>query len=156
MGIFKTIVRNHIMENTDMRERLIIVPVKNEWSLVLDRLHSLNDKDKDYLAINKKWQTIRDNLKRNVHIYILRDGDEIVGMFRESGRPNGFHMLEEFVIFPEYRGKGYSNIMMKFYVDNFPKSCAKTFKENAKMNSLLSKYGFEHDDGKRILNWVRS
>lgn len=133
-----------------------MVPIKNDMhQLIIDRLYSLDEQDKKYLALDKKWHAIKDNLKRNVHIYTLRIENDVVGMFRESGRPNGFHMLEEFMVFPEYRGRGYSKIMMQFYVDNFPKSYVKTLRENTKMNELLSKYGFKHDDGMRILNWIR-
>lgn len=137
------------------KEGLIVKPVGDMGDMVWELLHKLDKTDINYLAINKKWDTVRRDLRNKRHVYILSDGDEIVGYFRESGRNNGFSMLEEIVIFPEYRGMGHSKRIMDFFVRFFPKSYAKTHSKNVAINGLLTKYGYVGDGGQRIINWTR-
>lgn len=143
----------NIIENN--KKGIIIKPVGGKWEKVWEMLHSLDKTDINYLAINKKWNVIRSNLKSNRHVYILCDGEKIVGFFRESGRENGFNMLEEIVIFPKYRGQGYSKKIMDYFVEFFPKSYAKTHAKNDKIIGLLEKYNYVKESGSRIINWSR-
>lgn len=147
-----------LCEAADERKKgAVIKPVGNDWEKVLEMLRSLDKDDINYLAIDKKWDIVRRDLKSNRHAYVLYDNEEIVGYFRESGRENGFSMLEEIVIFPRYRGRGYSNKIMDYFVKFFPKSYAKTHSKNHKIIGLLEKYGYLRDvNGSRIIIWSRS
>lgn len=127
-----------------------------EKDALMDKVSNLDQRDQNLLALTAKKDIIRGSIKSaSKHVFVAHVGNEIVGFFRESGRLNNTSMLEEFVIFPEYRGKGYADIMMKYFIDKFPKAIAKTHADNAPMNHILEKYGFTSDNGERILNWTR-
>ena len=137
-----------------MKRTLQITTVENSgevWQLLM----SLDDEDKKFLAFEQKKHIIKQNLRANKHVYLAKRGDDIVGYFRESGRPNNFSLLEEFVVFPQHRGNGYAKQMLEKYLELYPKSLAKTNAKNVKMINLLTQFGFKNDNGIRIINWIK-
>lgn len=141
--------------NLCCRDKTYIAPVGERIEEVWEKLHSLDETDKKFLAINQKWQVIRNNLKSNTHVFVLIYENSIAGFFRESGRSDNFSLLEEIVIFPEFRGKGFAKKIMEYYLRFFSKSLAKTNGQNSKIISLLEKFGYERESGSRIISWKR-
>lgn len=116
---------------------------------------SLSKRDKDFLAIDHKMKVIRECMRKKKHIYVIISENQFAGFFRESGRSNGYSLLEELVILPQFRGKGLANETMGFFMKMYPSSYAKTNSKNDIMNNLLIKCGYECVGGERILNWEK-
>lgn len=116
-------------------------------------LKSLDKQDKNFLALEHKISVIKDCMRKERHLYVIIYQGKFAGYFRESGRPNGYSLLEELVILPECRGKGLSKKTLEFYKHLYPLSYAKTNGKNDIMNSLLKKQGYRCINGERILNW---
>jgi ribosomal protein S18 acetylase RimI-like enzyme len=77
---------------------------------------------------------------------------------RESGRPEGYSLLEEIVVHPDYRRKGIAQELLKHYHRIFSKTLAKTNAKNTGMINLLKRNGYEPEnpDAQRIINWNRN
>ena len=101
---------------------------------------------------------IRQVIRSERHCYISICDEKIVGFLRESGRPEGFSLLEEIVVLPEYRGKGIATKLLQYYHKAYHKNMAKTNASNHKMISMLCKHGYsaENPDAPRIINWARN
>lgn len=130
--------------------------IAKDESILLNGLLDLSSEDIELLALDKKTQLIKHYIRTHKHIYVGVFRNKIIGFFRESGRKNNQHMLEEFVIFDDYRGYGFGNKMMDAYVTLFPNSLAKTCTKNTVMIHILEKHGFSKENiGKRIICWSR-
>ena len=116
-------------------------------------LKTLSKQDKDFLALDHKMNVIKDCMRREKHLYVIVYEGNFAGYFRESGRPNGYSLLEELAILPEYRGKGLAVQALAFYKKLYPLNYAKTNGKNDIMNALLTKEGYKCTSGSRILNW---
>ncbi len=154
--LYKTMLS--LMDKCDKsRKKVLIRPVvKEDKEQLFSKIATISDYDKKLLALDKKMQLIKENIRKCRHVFIATCENEIVGFFRESGRLDNSNMLEEIVVFDGFRGKGYSKKIMDYYTKFFPKSFAKTHSNNIKINKLLSEYGFVGDNGLKIMNWSRS
>ena len=131
---------------------------KTDVDSIMEIFNSINSEDKKFLAYNSKSSLIRQIIRSERHCYVAIFENKIVGFLRESGRPEGFSLLEEIVVLPEYRGKGVATKLLKYYHRAFYKNMAKTNALNYKMISMLCKHGYsaENPDAPRIINWVRN
>lgn len=150
--------RRKIIKNCDEKRngfyvRPYLKTDKDEFEALLA---SLSKTDRKLLAIDKKMSVIRDCMRNERHIYLAINDGKIVGFFRESGRSNHTFMLEEFAVFPQYRGRGFSKLMMQYYTEFFEKSSAKTLSSNVIMNHILPKFSFVPVYGKETINWTRA
>lgn len=154
--LYKTILS--LIDKCDKsRKEILIRPViKEDKEILFSKIASINNYDRKLLALDKKLQLIKDNIRKCRHVFVATCDNEIVGFFRESGRLDNSNMLEEIVVFDCFRGNGYSRKIMDYYIKFFPKSFAKTHSNNNKINKLLSDYGFCSDNGMKIMNWSRS
>jgi len=131
---------------------------KTDVDSIMDIFNSISNEDQKFLAYNNKASLIRQIIRSERHCYVAIHENAIVGFLRESGRPEGFSLLEEIVVLPEYRGKGVATKLIKYYHRAFRKNMAKTNASNHKMINILSKHGYsaENPDAPRIINWVRN
>lgn len=141
----------------ECRKQFFVRPIiPNDVEIMLRKISNLTKDDIKLLALEKKMGLLKNCIRKCNHVYVALFENEIVGFFRESGRANNSYMLEEIVVFNEFRGNGYSKKIMDYFIKFFPNAFAKTHANNVKINSLLSEYGFEQDNGKRIINWTRN
>ena len=118
-----------------------------------EMLKTLSKQDKYFLALDYKMNAIKDCMRREKHLYVIVYEGNFAGYFRESGRPNGYSLLEELAILPEYRGKGLSVQALAFYKKLYPLNYAKTKKDNHIMNAILTKEGYKCTSESQILHW---
>lgn len=116
-------------------------------------LKTLSKEDRYFLALDCKRDVIRMCMRKERHIFVLLKEGDLIGFLRESGRPDGYTMLEEFVIKKEYRGYGYGSLFLDFFKSNYEKAYVKTNGKNDAMNQLLKKKDYRHVSGVRIMNW---
>lgn len=130
---------------------------KPDLNRIMDIFNSISNEDQKFLAYKIKAPLIRQIIKSERHCYVAIHNNRIVGFLRESGRPEGFSLLEEIVVHPEYRGYGAATKLLKYYHRLFHKTMAKTVASNHKMINILTKYGYKavNPDSPRIINWVR-
>lgn len=124
-----------------------VMPVGDRYDEVWKLLNSLSNKDKEFLALDNpiKQKEIHKALnKNNKNAFIMCDNNgNIVAYFRESLDTNDYHILEDLVVFPKYRGKGYGKEIMKQFSNTFDKAYVKCKPDNEPMINLLIKYGFK-------------
>lgn len=121
---------------------------------LMDIIEDLSDEDKAFLALSHKTNIIRLCINKEKHIYLIFKGNHVVGFFRESGRPQGYTMLEEIALLPACRGQGIGIKTMQLIKSLFPFCLVKTNAKNVIMNSILLKMGFLKNEGIRISDWV--
>lgn len=131
---------------------------KTDIESIMGIFGHISIEDKKFLAYNHKVALLKQIIRSERHCYIAVDGNKVVGFLRESGRPDGFSLLEEIVVLPEYRGRGIATKLMEYYHRAFKKNMAKTNASNQKMINMLCKYGYssENRNAPRIINWVRN
>lgn len=155
--IFSETINTLIADVDKRRNEFYVRPmIDKDKSILLNGLLNLSVEDKKLLALDKKIQLIKGCIRNHKHIYVGVLKDKIIGFFRESGRTNNEYMLEELVVFDDYKEHGFASKMMDFYVTFFPKSMVKTSAKNAVMIHILKKHGFlEKNIGQRIISWWR-
>lgn len=118
----------------------------------------LSEEDKKFLALAQKLSYIKTVIKAEKHCYVALKQNTIVGFLRESGRPEGFSLLEELVVHPDYRRKGIAKKLLTHYHNIFLKTLAKTNAKNNGMISMLKNndYTAENPNALRIINWSRN
>ncbi|MFA5602440.1 MAG: GNAT family N-acetyltransferase [Bacilli bacterium] len=143
---------NRVLSNITIRS-----VKKEDYNQIINLFNSLSDEDKKYLALKSKISLIKQMIKKESHCYVACIGDKVIGFLRESGRSNGFSLLEELVLDHHYRSLGIASLMLEYYHNNFNKNIAKTNAKNIKMISLLKKYNYipQNRDALRIINWQR-
>lgn len=148
-GVRKSTQSNGNVENRKVK--------KTDFEGVMQLLNGLSAKDKKFLVLDQKISLIKKNIKDEKHCFVATSGDKIVGFMRESGRPNGFVLVEELVIRPEYRNQKIASKMIDDFHAIYPKTLAKTKANNADINALLPKKGYiaDNPDAKAVINWVR-
>lgn len=131
---------------------------KTDVDFVMEIFNSISVEEQKFLAYSNKASLIRQIVRSERHCYVAVYENKIVGFLRESGRPEGFSLLEEIVVLPEHRGKGVATKLLKHYHRAFKKNMAKTNASNHKMISMLHRHGYsaENPDAPRIINWVRN
>lgn len=131
---------------------------RGDYSQLNDLFFMLSETDRKFLALDQKVSLIKQNIKSETHCYVALLNCKIVGFMRESGRPEGYSLLEELLIHPDYRNKGYARKMMHYYHRIFNKNFAKTNAKNNGIIKLLQSSGYiaNNPDAARIINWVRS
>jgi ribosomal protein S18 acetylase RimI-like enzyme len=117
----------------------------------------LREEDKKFLALLPKLSHINTVIRSGKHCYMALLHETVVGFMRESGRPEGYSLLEEIAVLPNYRGQGIGRKMLQQYHRIFPKTLAKTSAKNLVMISLLERTGYTADNpnAPRIINWSR-
>jgi predicted TIM-barrel fold metal-dependent hydrolase/GNAT superfamily N-acetyltransferase len=141
------------------QERITIRKVKkSDASFLGTFLELLSDEDKKFLALSPKLSYIKTVIKSERHCYVALVHDNIAGFMRESGRPEGYSLLEEIVVHPDYLRKGIAQELLKHYHRIFLKTLAKTNAKNTGMITLLKRNGYEPEnpDAQRIINWSRN
>lgn len=130
---------------------------KDDYEQVVALLKSISETDKKFLALEPKIALIKQQIRNERHCFVAVNGDKIVGFMRESGRPEGYSLLEELVVHPEHRNQGIASEMLKYYHKIYPKTLAKTNSKNDNMINLLKRYGYSSDNpgAQRIINWTR-
>jgi ribosomal protein S18 acetylase RimI-like enzyme len=142
----------------DVMNNVVIRSVKKEdYDQLIDLFNILSDEDKKFLALKSKINLIKQMIKKEIHCYVAYIDNKVVGFLRESGRPDGFSLLEEIVLNPNYRGLGIASLLLEHYHKIFKKNLAKTNAKNIKMISLLKKYNYVplNPNALRIINWQR-
>lgn len=131
---------------------------KTDVDSIMEIFNSISSEDQKFLAYNNKASLIRQIIRSERHCYVAICDNKIVGFLRESGRAEGFSLLEEIVVLPEYRENGVASKLLQHYHRAFCKNMAKTNASNHKMISMLCKHGYSADnpDAPRIINWVRN
>lgn len=131
---------------------------KADVESVMEMFNSISSEDQKFLAYGNKASLIRQIVRSERHCYVAMYENRIVGFLRESGRPEGYSLLEEILVLPEYRGKGVATKLMSHYHRAFYKNMAKTNASNYRMRNMLSKNGYvaENPNAPRIINWVRN
>ena len=109
-----------IYEKYDKYKKQVFVrPINtNDVEVMLQKISNLSNDDIKLLALDKKMSLLKNCIRKCNHVYVEVVGNEIVGFFRESGRANNYYMLEEIVIFNEFRGNGYSKKIMNYFIKN--------------------------------------
>jgi len=80
--------------------------IKNsDFEQVVELLLDLTETDKKFLALEHKISLIKQQIKKERHCYVAVSDNKIVGFMRESGRPEGYSLLEELVVHPKYRNQ---------------------------------------------------
>lgn len=146
-GTFKTLF---------LQDRWIRRARQEDASVLFGILDSILPVERKHLAIDKKLDIFRANLRAERHILVLEDPSGILGFLRESGRPDGGAMVEELCVSPVQRGHGYGKVLLGIAQRMFTRLEAKTFARNTTMNCLLERMGFavpENQAGKSILLW---
>lgn len=130
---------------------------KSDLEQVVQLLAILSSTDKKFLALEHKIALIKQQIKNERHCFVAVSNDKIVGFLRESGRPEGYSLLEELLVHPEYRKQGIALKMLRYYHRIYPKTLAKTNAKNDDVIKLLKGNGYiaENPDAQRIINWVR-
>ena len=118
----------------------------------------LCEADKKYLALSSKYSLIRRQIKDGNHCYVALLNGKIVGFLRESGRPNGYSLLEELVVTPEHRNQGVAKSLLRYYHNAFDQNLAKTNATNHIMIRILKKQGYVplNPDAPKIIHWTRN
>lgn len=131
---------------------------KTDVESIMEMFNSISSEEQKFLAYGNKATLIRQIVRSERHCYVAMYENRIVGFLRESGRPEGYSLLEEMLVLPEYRGKGVATKLMNYYHRAFHKNMAKTNASNHKMRNMLSRNGYvaENPNAPRIINWVRN
>lgn len=131
---------------------------KSDSEELIVMFEHLNETDKKYLALSSKYALIRRQIRDERHCYVAQLNGKIAGFLRESGRPEGYSLLEELVVAPDCRNQGVAAALLHYYHNAFKKNLAKTNAANQVMIHLLKKHGYaaENPDAPRIINWSRN
>lgn len=144
--------------NLNNEEKILIRRVRKvDYDQIINIFNIIDEKDKKYLALEPKTALIKQIIKKESHCYVACIHEKIIGFMRESGRPEGFSLLEELVIDPNYRNSGVATAIIKYYHNIFSKNMAKTNAGNKGMILLLQKFGYKanNPNAPRIINWER-
>ena len=160
-NILPDIMHNNIFDllNLEGKEYIGIRRAKKSDSAYLDNFFAeLSEEDKKFLAFSPKISYIKTVIKSERHCYIALKHNSIVGFMRESGRPDGYSLLEELVVHPKFRKMGIARNMLDYYHRIFAKTLAKTNAKNINMMELLKHYNYqaENPNSPRIINWSRN
>ena len=145
--------RKKTNQNTTKLEKI----KKSDLEEVNSLFNKLSTEDRKFLVLDQKLPLIKKNIRDERHCFVSRLNGKVVGFIRESGRPNGFTLLEELVVDPDNRNKGIASKMLDDFNSSFPKTLAKTKANNKEINTLLKKKGYTPDnpDAKSVINWSR-
>ena len=130
---------------------------KTDLEEINQLFNKLSITDRKFLVLDQKLPLIKKNIRDERHCFVSRLNGKIVGFMRESGRPEGFALIEELVVDPNSRNKGVASKMLKEFHSSFPKTLAKTKADNEEVNKILKKNGYKpnNPDAKSVINWVR-
>lgn len=131
---------------------------KSNYNEIISLIDELDETDKKYLALSSKYSLIRQIIRSERHCYVAYLHGKIVGFLRESGRPEGYSLLEEIIVSPQFRNMGIAGTLLRYYHNAFPKNLAKTNAGNHAIIHLLNKNGYiaENPEAPRIINWSRN
>lgn len=150
--IFITNFRNIFLKNYWIRR-----VSKADQNILLNLINGISSQERKFLAIDKKMAVIKDNIRRENHIFILENTKEIIGFIRESGRSKNGALIEEVFIKEQFRQKGYGRYLLLFLCGMFDWLGAKTYAANKNICNLFEKLGFriqEKTKKESILNWI--
>lgn len=131
---------------------------KEDLEGILNIFNAISEQEQKFLAYASKASLIRQIIRSGKHCYVAILNNEIVGFLRESGRPEGFSLLEEIVVKPGHRGLGIASKLINYFHNAFPKNLAKTNAANSTMQNILNKFNYiaQNPDAARIINWIRN
>jgi hypothetical protein len=134
-------------------KKVYITLYQKKYKEILEEIiNSLSEEDKKFLALKYKTSILRECVRKEKHIYLIFYENDVVGFFRESGRPKGFYLIEELAIINRYRGKHIATDVLQQCKQMFPSHIIKTNGSNFIMNGILQKLGYV-GDGKKIITW---
>lgn len=147
------ILRRHSSDSVQVRR-----VKKNDYNEIISLIDELNGVEKKYLALASKYSLIRQIIRSERHCYVAHLHGMIIGFLRESGRPEGYSLLEEIIVSPQFRNMGVAGILLRYYHNAFPKNLAKTNAGNHAIIHLLRKNGYKavNPEAPRIINWSRN
>ncbi|OQX27551.1 MAG: hypothetical protein BWK80_04760 [Desulfobacteraceae bacterium IS3] len=154
----------------DIKEKIFItnfreIFLKNYWirrvskkdhDVLLNLINGISSQERKFLAIDKKMAVVKDNIRRENHIFILENTKEIIGFVRESGRSENGAVIEEIFIKEQFRQKGYGKHLLLFLCGMFDWLSAKTYTANKNICTLFEKSKFRIQEKTKkgtILNW---
>lgn len=131
---------------------------KTDYDAIISLIEELDETDKKYLALANKFSLIRQIIRSERHCYVAHLNGKIIGFLRESGRPEGYSLLEEIIVSPSCRNKGVAGALLRYYHNVFSRNLAKTNAANNVIIHLLKKNGYvaQNPDAPRIINWIRN
>ncbi|MCK9218146.1 MAG: GNAT family N-acetyltransferase, partial [Firmicutes bacterium] len=115
---------------------------KEDKDNIFELIKRLSKEEIKFLALDKKFDVIKANIRSERHIYLLENQDKIIGYLRESGRNNNGAIIEEILIDSAYRGKGYAEFLVRAIENKFSYIEQKTFSKNITVNKLNQKLGY--------------
>jgi len=130
--------------------------VPHDGIQILDIIKEISDVEKHYLAIEKKMDVVRNNLKNGRNVFVLENvkGD-ILGFIRKSDRNNSGVLIEEIYIAPSYRKNGNGNLLLSSVCNLYDYAEMKTFSDNRSIVSLAERIGFKGCKSPKgtMINW---
>jgi ribosomal protein S18 acetylase RimI-like enzyme len=131
---------------------------RSDYELVISLLEQASETDKKFLALSSKYPLIRQIIRSERHCYAAFWRGKLLGFLRESGRLDGYSLLEEIIVSPNHRNRGIASTLLRYYHNCFPKTMAKTNAKNEAIIQLLRKNGYttKNPDAPRIINWIRN
>jgi len=148
----------NLLDLDEKPDRIIVRKIKkSDLEQVNNLITILCEQDRKFLALEPKMSLIRQQIRNERHCYVATSENEIVGFMRESGRPEGYSLLEELLVHPEHRRQGIAKKMLRYYHRIFPKTLAKTNAKNENIMNLLKnhRYNADNPNAQRIINWTR-
>ncbi|MCA1902622.1 MAG: GNAT family N-acetyltransferase [Candidatus Hydrogenedens sp.] len=117
---------------------------KTDLNNIISLLNYLDSIDKKHLAISKKINKIKHDIKQERHIYLLENYlNKLLGFIRVSGLPKNGVLIQEIVVHPDFRKKGLAKFLIDIIVNKFQYIEAKTFNDNEAINRILNAFSFE-------------
>lgn len=153
---------NSELSTESVKEETVVVRKSNKKDIesILTLINSLNERDKDFLALwfKDKKEVLEAAVRKAEGCYVATINNDIVGFFRETPYKNGVSLLDVFVVDPKYRKRGIAKEMMRFYHRLFHKTMAKTNSKNKPMMALLVNFGYrkEKSDTPTMFYWYRN
>lgn len=125
---------------------------------LLNMLAAVDPRERKFLALDRKMNVIRSNIRDERHIYVVENSHRLLGYVRESGRPDNGALLEEIYLLKEERHKGYAHLLVRIISDKFDYVEAKSLIENRSVASLFRRLGYSVEKTSKngnILYWKR-
>ncbi|MBM7865390.1 GNAT family N-acetyltransferase [Heliobacterium gestii] len=122
------------------------------WAL----FETLTPQERKFLALDKKLDLIKANIRDERHIYLLEDDRGLAGFLRESGRSDNGAMIEEIIVHRDRRGQRCGERLLQMAEQKFSYLESKTFADNSAVIRLQERLGFQvvkRSPNGKILYW---
>lgn len=135
--VFQQTFRNLFLRDVWVRRAC-----KEDTDSLLKIIQKISADERKFLAIDKKLDIIKQEVRSERHVLLLESKDEIVGFARESGRSDNGALVEEIYIKPAHRGKGYAKRLLAAFAAKFDWMEMKTYSTNTNICNLAERFGF--------------